>query len=70
MEFLGKVINKDVKVRGVKDDVMFSDTTVEKKYTLFGMNIFKTSIVENITKHAEYFGNEDVATNKLGLGKK
>jgi len=70
MGFLGKITNKDVKVKGIKDDVMYSETIVERNYTLFGISMFKTYIVENINKHAEFFDSEEDSGKSLGFKRK
>ena len=70
MGFLQKTTNRNIQVRGIKDDVMYQDSVIEHNYTIFGVSIYKTNSVEIVNKHAEFFDSEEDSPRKLGFSKK
>ena len=59
MGIVKRKFDRDVKIKGVRDDIVYQEVKVTKVITVFGINVFTNTTVENILEHTEPLKNQE-----------
>ena len=66
MGLIKRKFDRDVKIKGVRDDIVYQEVKVTKVITVFGINVFTNTTVENILEHTESLKNQE-DNDKVGF---
>ena len=66
MGIVKRKFDRDVKIKGVRDDIVYQEVKVTKVITVFGINVFTNTTVENILEHTEPLKNQE-DSDKVGF---
>jgi len=70
MGIIKRKFNRNVQIKGVKDDVVYQDVHVNKHYSIFGITLYSSCIDETIAQSKETIDIEDTKTKPVGYQKK